>query len=116
MNLLIWNCRGLGLSRTVKEVASWCIFINLRFYSFLKLKKEQRYGAIIRVRWRFDNCLTDDCIRKSGGLAMFCLNDVCLKIESYYTNNIDSTISGDNGKLRFTGFYSYPKTSCCGMC
>lgn len=50
------------------------------------------------VRWRFDSCLSVDYIGKSGGLALLWLNNLNLQIESYSSNHIDSTITGDNEK------------------
>lgn len=70
---------------------------------------------LLCVRWGFDRSLYVGYIGKNGGFALLWLNDLNIQIESYSSNHINSTITGDNGKWRFTGFYDFPKTNRCGL-
>ena len=71
MNILAWNCRGLGNSRTVQEL---CNFVKLHHPKLVFLS-ETRMSAnrCKNLRWKLGlkNCLAVDSDGLSGGLVLF---------------------------------------------
>ncbi|XVF82812.1 hypothetical protein PTKIN_Ptkin16aG0080000 [Pterospermum kingtungense] len=65
------------------------------------------------VKWRFESCLTIDCVGKSGGLALLWTKDINLEVCSYSNYHIGCVIHDDvlGMDWRFTGFYRKPETS-----
>lgn len=108
MNCLVWNCQGLGLPQTIKEIGI-LVQKHKPKIMFLFETKKSRDMELLRVRWCFDNCLGVDCAGKSGSIALLRKNEVNLQIVSYSSNHIDSTIDGDSGKWRFTCLYGFQK-------
>ena len=111
MNLLSWNCRGLGRDSTVGELR-WLVKQyrpSLLFLSETKMREEK----VRRFMWSlgYNGCLAVNCTGRSGGLALFwstCTTCVCLQ---YVCKNfIDVKIKEDSGLMWRASFvYGEPK-------
>ena len=112
MNLISWNCRGLGNPRTVQEVASLVKRYNPLILFLSETKRKSGEMEWLRSRWGFENCLTVDSVGRSGGLALLWRQEVSLEILSYSNHHIDAKIGNTNNgeDWRFTGFYGDPIT------
>ena len=110
MNLLCWNCWGLGNPRTVHELTK----LVRRYNPFVLFLSETKRKSVemerLCVIWGYDNCMMVDSIGKGRGLALLWMNEVCLEVLSFSNHHIDSKL-GDPAceeTWRFTGFYGYP--------
>ena len=112
MNSLSWNCRGLGNPRLVKAlhdmVRRWKPQIVFLMETKSKIKRMER----IKNRIGFANGLIVPSRGRSGGMAMFWIQEVNLDINSYSGNHIDAIVREIDGNFlwRITGFYGHPET------
>lgn len=112
MNLICWNVRGLGNTRTFANLK----FVLQRVKPSILFLCETKMLTIqmqsIRRKLGFDNCFVVDRNGLSGGLALLWMDDVDLNIVSYSRHHIDcNVIMQDGDSWRFTGFYGYPDSS-----
>ena len=106
MNILRWNCRGLGnlraatvLSHLVREKAPNVLFLMETKQTVDEMRKTQ-------VDLKYDSMLAVPCVHRAGGLAMLWKKEVSLDIQTYSLNHIDARIMTDlNSPWRLTGFY-----------
>jgi len=89
MNLLSWNCRGLGLFRTVQELVALAREKSpmLVFLSETRMKG----GRVANLRWRLGlkNCITVDSVRSGGRLALFWHESVDVSLIEKHQRYID---------------------------
>ena len=110
MNLLCWNCWGLGNPRTVHELTKLVRRYNPLVLFLSETKRKSAEMERLRVIWGYDNCMVVDSIGKGGGLALLWMNEVCLEVLSFSNHHIDFKL-GDptcDETWKFTGFYGYP--------
>ncbi|XVF47655.1 hypothetical protein PTKIN_Ptkin03bG0127500 [Pterospermum kingtungense] len=67
MNLLAWNCQGLGVPRTVRELTKLVLHFKPQVLFFSETKKNSSCMERLRVKWDFDSCLTVDCRGRVDG-------------------------------------------------
>ena len=111
MNLLCWNCRGLGNRPTVQELGD---IVQAQDPSVVFLAEtlldEARLGSI-RDSLLFGHHHGVSKISHGGGLALFWKKDLHLSVESSSQNHIDVVINkGKENAWRFTGIYGAPET------
>ncbi|XP_019177735.1 PREDICTED: uncharacterized protein LOC109172940 [Ipomoea nil] len=63
----------------------------------------------VRVRLNYDNCLTVEATRRSGGLALLWNGGLDVEVVGYSNHYIDTVITQRGSRWRFTGFYGCPK-------
>jgi exonuclease III len=92
MNLISWNCRGLGnpcavnaLHRLVKKQAPKLLFL-------METKLDPKCFEYIRSRLGFSYCFVVPSLGRSGGLALLWQADVDVTITNYSQNHIDSQV------------------------
>ena len=70
MNLLAWNCRGLGLDSTVGELRDLVRSHNPAVVFLSETKKEVR--ELEKLKWSlgFRHDVAVSCVGRSGGLAL----------------------------------------------
>lgn len=107
MNLLCWNCRGLGTDSTVGELRYLVYRPSLLFLSETKM----RDNKVRRFLWSlgFDGCFAVSSEGKSGGLALFWINKYSVSLQHYSPNIIDVLISNSDSPWRCTFVYGEPK-------
>jgi len=110
MNLLCWNCRGLGNPWTVRELHS---LVKNKKPNFLFLIETKVYsGALQRIRLRlgYEGMIHVDPVGRSGGLAFFWRSDSGVEIMHYSPRHISANIWDRKKALNwtFTGFYGNP--------
>jgi exonuclease III len=71
MNILSWNCRGLGNLRTVHDLRRMVKEKKPNLVFLMETKLRQKQMESIRVKLGFKNVFVVDCIGKGGGLALF---------------------------------------------
>ena len=112
MNLLSWNCRGLGTLRAVREVANMVREFNPQVIFLMETKKKRQEMEWLRSRWRFDKVFTVDGVGRGGGLALLWLDEARVEITSYSRYHIEAIVGSGNedSTWRLTGFYGDPET------
>ncbi|PNT62969.1 hypothetical protein BRADI_4g10074v3, partial [Brachypodium distachyon] len=71
MYCLSWNCRGLGQSRTIRELVCLVQTHKPRLLFLSETRQECEY--VRKLKWRFGmkNCFTVKGEGKGGGLVLF---------------------------------------------
>ena len=113
MNLICWNCRGLGAPRAVHEMTKMVRKVNPLVLFLSETKKKSTEMEWLRYQWRYDNCLAVDSVGRGGGLALLWMSEVHLEVKFFSAQHIDVNIGGSNEttRWRFTGFYGSPEVS-----
>jgi ribonuclease HI len=110
MNIISWNCRGLGNPRSVQDFRRLVKEKrpNLVFLMETKLRKYKLEN--IRVKVGFTNMFVVDCVGKSGGLALFWDDGWEVEVQNYSHRHINAIVHNQNNGLdwKFTGFYGHP--------
>ena len=113
MNLLSWNCRGLGNSQTVHALRGLVNRNDPKFIFLMETKINTIRMDGVRRIVGFENGLSIPSEGRSGGLAMLWRQGYNVNISSYSKYHIDSvvtvTATGDTWRLK--GFYGHPETS-----
>ncbi|KAL0458054.1 UNVERIFIED_CONTAM: hypothetical protein Slati_0432600 [Sesamum latifolium] len=109
MNLLAWNCQGLGSPWTVRVLSELFRRHNpaLVFLSENKCKKQK--CEILKEKFNLFR-VNVDSRGKGGGLMLLWRKDINLVVHSFSTSHIDATVSTEestNG-WRFTSIYGQP--------
>ena len=109
MKILSWNCRGLGNQRAV-DVLSHLVREKAPKILFLMETKQS-----VDEMWKIQADLPCRCmlavpsIHRSGGLALFWMEEIDLHIQTFTLHHIDALIfNGSNTSWRLTGFYGWP--------
>ncbi|KAJ1296597.1 hypothetical protein BS78_01G314000 [Paspalum vaginatum] len=111
MNLLSWNCRGLGRDSAVGELR-WLVKQyrpSLLFLSETKMREEK----VKRFMWPmgYNGCLAINCQGRGEGLALFWSMEHSVSLQSLCPNFIDVHIKQESGVIwRVTFIYGEPKT------
>ena len=109
MSIIVWNCRGLGNLRTVKELE---VMIRAKdpFVVFLaETWADKARLQEIKCKIEFDNLFFVERNNRGGGLALYWKNYIDVHVDTFSKNHIDSIINkGGEDEWRFTGFYEEP--------
>lgn len=112
MNLLSWNCRGLGQPRTVRALND---LVKSHRPDFLFLSETISYSNKVeelRIKLGFVQCFSVDRVGRSGGLAIFWRNNVNCEVTSYSRNHIDvNFLSNGSATWSLSCFYGFPERS-----
>lgn len=110
MNLLSWNCRGLGNPRTVRVLGD---LLRTRKPDFLFLSETFSIASKIeniRVHFGFAQCFSVDRVGHSGGLAIFWKQHVDCEVMSFSQNHIDVCfLVNNNPSWCLSCFYGFPE-------
>jgi exonuclease III len=109
MNLVSWNCRGLGspsavsnLKYLVRHHKIAILFLSETLVLSNKIEE-------IRYVLGFNSCFSVDRVGRSGGLAMFWNSSHNCQILDYSQNHISVEFTDiDRGNWQLTGYYGYP--------
>ena len=109
MNIISWNCRGLGNLRAVLALHNLVKTQGPKILFLMETKLDVRRMELVRITLRFQHCFTVPSLGRCGGLALLWNDEVGLTIQNYSINHIDAHVRSQ-GELqwRFTGFYGHP--------
>lgn len=112
MNALIWNCRGLGLPRTVQELTALVRAKSLTFVFLCETRISEARVANLRWRLGLRNCITMDSNGGGGGLALFWHESVDVTLMEKNPRFIDvaTRLGPDEAPFRITFVYGEPRT------
>ena len=110
MNLLVWNCRGLGNLRTkelrniIRAKDPSIVFLAETWVNEARL---ERVHHSIKFDHKWEVCSG----RRGGGQVLFWKNDVHVTVEDSHRYLIDVTLDKNKEtEWRFTRFYGEPET------
>ena len=106
MNILSWNCRGLGNPQTEQELGDLlrAHSPSIVFVAETWLKKARL--IYLRDKWKFGGMIEFSREGRGGGVVVFWKDEVDFSVDTYSPNHIDAVINkGQEGVWRFTGFY-----------
>ncbi|KAL0408124.1 UNVERIFIED_CONTAM: hypothetical protein Sradi_1746800 [Sesamum radiatum] len=108
MNLLVWNCQGLGSHWTVRVLGELIRLHNpvLVFLSDTKCKRCKCEN--LKEKFNLFGINVDSCGR-AGGLMLLWHKDVNLMVHSFSNSHIDAVVAQVDGTegWRFTGVYGH---------
>ncbi|KAK4401671.1 putative mitochondrial protein [Sesamum angolense] len=112
MNLLMWNCQGLGGPWTVRSLGNLIRDYHPALVFLAETKCSSR--RIDSLKRRFDMFgFSVDSRGKGGGLALLWRKSVDVVLQSYSHNHIDVSVRLNESQdwWRFTGLYGEPETA-----
>jgi hypothetical protein len=113
MNLLSWNCRGLGNPQTVRELRRMVKIKHPHLLFLMETKVSIDRLQNLRIAMGFEGLLSVDPVGRSGGLALFWKGFHLVELLSYSRRHISVSIKnmGSGVPWKFTGFYGHPDPS-----
>jgi exonuclease III len=109
MNLVSWNCRGLGSPSAVSNLKYLVRHHNIAILFLSETLVYKNKIEELRYVLGFNFSFSVDRIGRSGGLAMFWRSSLNCQLLDYSQNHISvEVIDTDRGNWRLTGYYGYP--------
>jgi exonuclease III len=109
MNIISWNCRGLGGPTTVPSLKYLvCVYKPDVLFLCETLSNSNKIEEF-RYVLGFDYCFTVNREGKGGGLALFWNSAFNCSISNYSQNHIDiEVVDASTGNWRLTCYYGFP--------
>ncbi|KAM6584214.1 hypothetical protein CsatB_011216 [Cannabis sativa] len=110
MNVLSWNCRGLGNQRTVQFLKELVFQKRPDFIFLCETKCHKSKVVGLAQSLHFEGVFVVEAIGASGGMALLWKNKEDGTLLGYSNNHIDIqiSISSTTPDWRLTGFYGEP--------
>ncbi|XP_028073297.1 uncharacterized protein LOC114275455 [Camellia sinensis] len=111
MNVVCWNCRGLGNPRSVRSLQ----FLLKRevpgLVFLMETKLDSKHMEGIRQKLGFCGGFYVNRVGLAGGLALLWTEGIQVSVKSYSVGHIDVFVDAGLGEQswRFTGFYGHPE-------
>lgn len=108
MNVVSWNCRGLGNSHAVRVLRDVIKSHKPDILFLMETLSNKEKINVMCDKLGFDNHLAVECVGRSGGVALCWKSKVKCCVNSYSNNFIEVEImNGSMTKWRLTGFYGF---------
>ena len=107
MNLLCWNCRGVGRSRTVQELVRLVRTHNPKIVFLSETRQSDERVKNLRWRLGLKNCLTVKKEGTGGGLALFWDDSIVVDLQSLGEHHIDVLIRAGLNSTQWRGTFIY---------
>jgi len=110
MNVIAWNCRGLGNVKAVPCIKDLLCVYKPDIVILIETLCNNNKISNLKYSVGFDHHFSVDCIGRSGGLAVLWRNSAQCSITNYSQNFINMSIQDPiKGLWRLTAFYGYPE-------
>ncbi|KAL0434672.1 UNVERIFIED_CONTAM: hypothetical protein Sradi_0175100 [Sesamum radiatum] len=109
MNLLSWNCQGIGGPWTVRKIEEYLRKYQISIIFLSETKYSSRVFQFLKNK--LDIFGVDvPSVGRSGGLMLLWRKDLTVQLKSYSANHIDADIYLGQGvdRWRLTGYYGEP--------
>jgi hypothetical protein len=109
MNIISWNCRGLGSPRTIPSL-KYLVRVYKPDVLFLsETLCDSNKTEELRYLLCYDFCFTVNREGRGGGLALYWNSSFNCSITNYSQNHIDiEVVDTCHGNWRLTGYYGFP--------
>lgn len=112
MNVLCWNCRGIGNPRTVHALWKWCASFAPVLVFLSETKTNNSRSESIKNSLGFNCAFGVSSVGKSGGLCFYWnSNNIDFDLVSYSANHICGKVSQGDVSWYFIGIYGWPDSS-----
>ena len=113
MNLMSWNCRGLGNLRTVKALEKAINKEDPIIVFLMETKSNREWMKFVKDKCNMKHGLIVPSEGKSGGLALLWREGITVDVQTYSQSHIDALVDGgaNKGWWHLTGFYGNPDTA-----
>uniref|UniRef100_A0A803QI56 Reverse transcriptase n=1 Tax=Cannabis sativa TaxID=3483 RepID=A0A803QI56_CANSA len=110
MNVLSWNCRGLGNQRAIQFLKEIVSQKNPNFIFLCETKCDKKRIESMGRMLKFEGVFGVEAQGSSGGLALLWKNKDDGHVLGYSNNHIDFLVeSSEKGAWKLTGFYGEPE-------
>ena len=110
MNLLCWNCWGLGNLPTEKELGDLIRAEDPLVVLLAETWLDKARLEEICVKLKLGGMIEVCCDTRGGGIVIFWKKDVDFSLGTFSVNHIDGILNkGKENEWRFTGFYGEPE-------
>lgn len=113
MIILGWNCRGLGLPRTVQELVQLVHTYRPRIVFISETRQGERKLKDLRARLGLKNCITQKGKGKGAGIALYWDEQIKIKVLSEGLRYFDVLVHDTLKDITWRGTFVYgePKSS-----
>ena len=116
MQILSWNCRGLGSPEAVNALRRIVINEDPQLVFLQETKLHQHELERVKVKLRYDGLIAVGCEgqgrKRRGGLALMWKKGVQVTLKSFSQNHVDTMVSAKGSQpWRYTGMYGHPEES-----
>ncbi|XP_019179571.1 PREDICTED: uncharacterized protein LOC109174786 [Ipomoea nil] len=109
MSIISWNCRGLGGTRSVRELVGMVSKQRPVFVFLMETKAKSSKIEEVRIKLGFEGAFGMDRVGLGGGLALLWRDADTVTLLSYSVHHIDVMIDiPGKQRWRLTGFYGHP--------
>ncbi|XP_059429046.1 uncharacterized protein LOC132162844 [Corylus avellana] len=113
MNLISWNCRGLGNPRAVRDLCQMVKEKRPTLLFLMETKSIKHKLEGVRTKLGFEGLFAVDPIGRSGGVALFWKEAGCLEIQNFTRRHINAVVHspGCDNYWTLTCFYGHPESA-----
>lgn len=112
MNLLSWNCRGLGNLRTVRILGDLIKSLNPTFVFLSETLVDNSVIAELCSKFGFAGYFAVDRVGRGGGLAIFWKHNTECRVVTHSSNHLDVHFVENNITMwRLTCYYGFRERS-----
>ncbi|KAL9687014.1 hypothetical protein QQ045_031410 [Rhodiola kirilowii] len=108
MNLISWNCRGVGGPRAVRSLGDVVKTYRPSLLGLIETKKEDADWGWLKHKLGFSGCFAVGSNGRSCGLALLWMEEVDVLLCSYSNFHIDVLVRGKD-EFYLTLFYGRPR-------
>jgi exonuclease III len=110
MNLLSWNCRGLGNPQAVRDLCQLTKEKKPTILFLMETKCHRNKMEFVRVKLGFACMFVVDSVGRSGGLALLWHDTNLVEIQNYSRRHINAIVKDGESEnsWKLTGFYGHP--------
>ena len=111
MNVLCWNCQGMGNPWTVRQMRRLCASNTPDIFFISETKVTKEIVERTKDRLGFSNSVGVSSIGRARGLCLFWKDDkVTVNLVSISPNHMCGDVAGkEGGHWRFVGVYGWPE-------
>jgi len=113
MNILSWNCWGLGNPRAVRTLTHLVRIKKPELVFIMETKLVSHKADFLKNKLGYSNSFVVDSKGRSGGLILLWHSSVKVEIQNYSRRHINAVIQRRAGEMywKLTGFYGHPETA-----
>ena len=105
MNILAWNCQGLGVALTARNLKQECFRKKPHMVFLMETKQKPRYMRKLRRRCGFNEEWLVDPVGLSGGLTIWWVDTIQVNILFSSSNILHTRI--DSGDLASPSYITF---------
>ena len=110
MNILSWNCQGLGNPKAVRALHNMVKMKGPKVLFLLETKLDSGRMEGVIIKLGYDNVFSVPSMGRSGGLALLWKTEAEIIIQNYSQHHIDAHVDSRQTRCwRLTGFYGRPE-------